>query len=229
LRRLFVNNLAYRWEHNRESVPALDGTSAAFASGHASFICGKSGSGKTTLGLICAGLLKPTGGVVQYEPESVSRNSIAMVFQFPETLFLEESVRKEFEATHDYQADSIADEWLATFGIESSRVLDLLPSRLSAAEGRLIAIALQMSRDPECLILDEPTIGLDSHHRKRVINILLDWIREERILIIISHDTSLMKQLRGETILMEKGRVCYQIESERLLKDEALLLQFGLM
>jgi energy-coupling factor transport system ATP-binding protein len=224
-----VNDLVYRWEHNRASVPALDKASAAFASGHASFICGKSGSGKTTLGLACAGLLKPISGVVQYEPESDSRYDVAVVFQFPETLFIEESVREEFEAAHDYQADSIANEWLAMFGIESTRVLDLLPSRLSVAEGRLVAIALQMSRNPECLILDEPTIGLDSHHRKQLINCLRDWIREERILIIISHDTSLMKQLSGETTLMEQGRVHYQIESERLLKDEDLLLRFGLM
>jgi energy-coupling factor transporter ATP-binding protein EcfA2 len=224
-----VNDLVYRWEHNRESVPALDKACAAFTPGHASFICGKSGSGKTTIGLVCAGLLKPTSGVVQYEPESISRDNVAVVFQFPETLFLEESVRKEFEATHNDQADSIADEWLAMFGIESRRVLDLLPSRLSAAEGRLVAIALQMSRDPECLILDEPTIGLDSHHRKRLIVCLRNWIREERILIIISHDTSLMKQLSGETTLMEQGRVCNQIESERFLKDESLLLRYGLM
>jgi energy-coupling factor transporter ATP-binding protein EcfA2 len=224
-----VNDVLYRWEHSRGDVPALNKASAAFSSGHASFICGKSGSGKTTLGLICAGLLKPSDGEVRYDPESVSRSDIAMVFQFPETLFLEDSARKEFEATHADQAKTKADEWFSRFGIEGARVLDLLSSRLSAAEGRLIAIALQMSREPECLILDEPTIGLDSHHRKRLIGCLENWLVEDRILIIISHDASLMRQLKGTTVLMGQGRVHLQLETDKLLQDETLLQQFGLI
>jgi energy-coupling factor transporter ATP-binding protein EcfA2 len=229
LRKLLTNDVGFRWEHRRDAVPALNATTAVFTSGRASFICGKSGSGKTTLGLICAGLLKPFAGEIGYDPAFMSKNDVAMVFQFPETLFIEESVRKEFEAFHGDAAQAAADEWLSKFGIDSLRMPDLLPARLSAAEGRLIAIALQMSRDPECLILDEPTIGLDSHHRRRLVQCLLEWIHDERLLIIISHDTSLMKQLKGEATLMEQGRVCFQLDTEKLLRDEGLLLRFGLM
>jgi len=227
--KLIVDSISYSWEARQGKVPALTAFSAEFQSGIPGLLCGKSGSGKTSLGLICSRLVKPDSGSIEFQPDLASKSDIAMVFQFPETLFLEDTVRDEFESIHGDSADSTAKEWLEEVGLDYSKIAERLPAKLSSAERRLTAIALQLSRNPSLLFLDEPTVGLDSMHRGRLIECLRKWISSDRLLIIITHDLILMREFGGETFILKEGKVELKIPTEELLLNRALLEQYDLI
>ncbi|MBU0690922.1 energy-coupling factor ABC transporter ATP-binding protein [bacterium] len=229
MKKLILSSISYSWESRQGKVAALNNLDLELQSGSPYLICGRSGSGKTTLGLLCAGLLKPDNGELRFSPESINSDRIAIVFQFPEALFLEDSVRKEFESIHGDAADHAAQRWLNEVGLDYSELADRLPARLSSAEGRLTAIAFQLSREPALLILDEPTIGLDSKHRRELTECLHNWIAPDRMLIIITHDLALMRALKGETCILKEGRVELRTQTEKLLHNETLLKQYEMI
>lgn len=227
--RIVLKDASYSWEVRAGRVDALHHISLEFTCGIPYLICGRSGSGKTTLGLLCGGLVKPASGEVYFEGANSDSRRVAVVFQFPETLFFEDSVRKEFQSIHGNQSDTVAAAWLTELGLDYSSLAERLPEKLSSAEGRLTAVALQLSREPNLLILDEPTIGLDAKHRNALLQCIRKWLTPERMLIIVTHDLALMRVFGGETCILNQGKLERRIRTDELMRNNSLLQQYELI
>jgi energy-coupling factor transport system ATP-binding protein len=224
---LAARNLEYAWDSNKTNKAVYDVT-ADFRGGVPHFVCGPSGSGKTTLGLLLSRLQKPDSGTVDLEGASDGHSAErAFVFQFAENLFFEDTVADEVRQIADKNAEYVHDIF-AKLGIEYERIAALNPFRLSAGYARLVATGLQMARDPQVLILDEPTIGLDWRFSQRMTTALKEWINPQRILIMITHDLDLMRDFGGQAWAMTSGRLVWNGATETLLNDEALLERLAL-
>ena len=225
---LAAQNLEFAWRTTEGEIKAVSDFSAEFPGGIPHFICGPSGSGKTTLGYLLSGLTTPdSGNVVQQADAAGEGGSVAYVFQFAEDLFFEDTVAAELKQIADGREEH-AREIFAQLGINLSELLALPPHRLSAGYARLVAVALQMARDPQVLILDEPTIGLDWRFHRSMTAALRNWLSPSRVLIVITHDLDLMRELGGQAWVMSSGRLAWSGDVAMLLADSSLLEQFAL-
>ncbi|MBU0509658.1 energy-coupling factor ABC transporter ATP-binding protein [bacterium] len=227
---LIATELSYAWHLRREVVPALRDFGATFECGVPHLICGPSGSGKTTLSLLLAGLLKPDSGSVSLDgtPVSERRSETAYVFQFPENIFFEDSVRIEFAQVVGPSRNGTAVSYLERIGIPFPQIADTHPFHLSEGYGRLVATVLQVAREPQVLVLDEPTIGLDWHFHERMIDLVRQCVQPDRILIIVTHDVDFMRDIGGRARVLVEGRLAWSGETSDLLAQPPLLRQFGL-
>jgi energy-coupling factor transport system ATP-binding protein len=225
---LAARNLDYTWRNRDGETRAIRDFSAEFHSGIPHFVCGPSGSGKTTLGFLLSGLMAPDSGTVLLSGTSAEqRYSTAYVFQFAEDIFFEDTVAGELRQIA-HGTEERAHELFARLGIRLSAILEQPPHRLSAGFARLVAVGLQMARWPQVLILDEPTIGLDWRFHRRITTCLRDWASRERILIVITHDLDLMRELNGRAWVVSDGRLVWNGDTASLLPDAALLERFAL-
>lgn len=224
---LAARHLKFAWDSAKTQLAVCD-FSAEFRGGIPHFICGPSGSGKTTLGLLLARLQTPASGVVSVEENSNRQSATtALVFQFAEDLFFEDTVADEVKLIAGDNA-ICAQEIFSQIGVNYTDIASMSPFRLSAGYARLVAIGLQMIRNHDVLILDEPTIGLDWRFSERITDALQNWIRPERILIMITHDLDFMRSFCGHAWAMASGRLVWNGATEVLLNDETLLKKLAL-
>ena len=228
---LRAEHVGYVWQSLRESRRAITDVTAEFPTGQTHFICGPSGAGKSTLGLLLSGLMIPTEGTVLWQDKALSaqRRRIAYAFQFPETIFFADTVREELREICNQMPDDEQPPAFEALGISYSELKERHPHLLSEGFARLTALALQMSRDPDLLILDEPTIGLDWKHQAQVISALRDFIKPEKTLIVISHDTELIEALGGTTWIIVDGALAWHGPTDKLLGDPELMKQASLL
>lgn len=227
MRSLSVKSLNYAYP--LRNTLAVDSISLQFDYGHVHFICGASGSGKTTLALLIAGLLEPQSGVIVLPQKSATDHAtVAYVFQFPEHLFFADTVQEEFALLSPVPDSACVEANVAALGHSYDQLKAKFPFQLSAGTGRAVAMALQMSRNPHILIVDEPTIGLDDEHAEKVIAALREWVSHERLLVIITHDLDLIRQLSGKVHLLKEGRVGWSGSSEQLVANAAIQSEFDL-
>ncbi len=99
------------------------------------------------------------------------------------------------------------------------------PYHLSLGEKKRIALATVLVMQPRVLALDEPTAGLDPRGRRGIINLLAGL---EQTLIIATHDLGLAKELCPRMVIMDQGRIVYDGPTKEALRDNALLLAYGL-
>ena len=225
---LAARNLEFAWRGRDGEIKAVSGFSAEFPGGVPHFICGPSGSGKTTLGYLLSGLTVPDAGSVSLTGVLPGqRDNIAYVFQFAEDLFFEDTVAGELKQIAGGREER-AHEVFAQLGIHLSEILAQPPHRLSAGYARLVAVGLQMARDPQVLILDEPTIGLDWRFHQSMAAALRNWISPSRILIVITHDLDLMRELGGQAWVVSGGQLAWSGDVAALLADVSLLEKFAL-
>ena len=157
-------------------------------------ITGRSGTGKTTLARLLCGLLKPVSGTVNVSEQP------RMVFQFPERQLFARTV---LEDVMYGPLNMRMDEWKAReAALTTMRKLGLgedlqnrSPFSLSGGEKRLAAIAGILAMDPQILVLDEPTAGLDAFGCDALVRILRALHDEGRTVIVITHDGQIMKEL----------------------------------
>jgi len=230
-RRIRFQSVSHQWVTRADSVNALTDVTLELSADEPHFLCGPSGSGKSTLALIGAGLTQPSAGSVSMgtSGKRESNEPVALVFQNPELLFLEDSIRREFRAMHGPAADSVAAAWLARVDLDYASLADRIPFDVSAAEGRLIAAALQLSANPGVLILDEPTIGLDPRNRSHLVRLIDSWLTDDRLLVMITHDLRLMSHYGGRTHVLDAGRLAWSGPTPDLLRDRERLATYGLI
>ena len=157
-------------------------------------ITGRSGTGRTTLARLLCGLLEPVSGTVNVSEQP------RMVFQFPERQLFARTV---LEDVMYGPLNMRMDEWKAReAALTTMRKLGLgedlqnrSPFSLSGGEKRLAAIAGILAMDPQILVLDEPTAGLDAFGCDALVRILRALHDEGRTVIVITHDGQIMKEL----------------------------------
>lgn len=238
-------NVEYYYKKGSKKV--LNGINFTIEDGKVTGLIGPSGSGKTTLIEMINGLKKPTKGKILVGSETISRRdkikdikkfrlNIGMVFQFPEEQFFCDTVEKEIsfalEQFNFSKEDTIEKikESLKTVELDES-FLTRDPFSLSNGEMRKVAIASILAYDPEILILDEPTIGLDMTSKRNLINILTTIkVKYKKTIIIVSHDVDFINKISDNVVLINEGNIIscgnkYDVfKNEKLLNDNEILI-----
>ena len=187
-------------------------------------LIGHTGSGKSTLIQHLNGLLVPTSGGVYYNGEDINdkdyskkqlRGKVSIVFQYPEQQLFEKTVLDDVKfgpgnlGLEPLEVDMRSFEALRQVGI-SDDLLDVSPLELSGGQKRRVAIAGVLAMEPEVLILDEPTAGLDPAGRDDILN-LIKRLHEERniTVIIVSHSMEDMGRYAGRLVVMNGGTIAF--------------------
>lgn len=211
-------------------------------SGAITLITGQTGAGKSTLLDLLTGLSKPDEGMVTYEGEplwnqgKVNRNllkRIGIVFQQPEDQLFAPKVRGEFDYSlkpwklSKEEKRQRVETALSRIGLDPS-VLDLSPFSLSGGMRRKIAMASALAADPDWLLLDEPSAGLDAAGIRQLQELLITWkSRENGGVVIVTHDLDAFLPIADHVLLLERGRLVQSCTHSELLKQPQLLNRIG--
>jgi len=180
-------------------------------------LIGHTGSGKSTLIQHLNLLLRPAAGQLWLLGESIApqtpvrplRKRIGLLFQQPETQFFQETVAGEIAFAPRnfgcFNPDTVA---MALQQLQLPPDLSRRsPFELSGGEQRLVALASVLAYDPEVLLLDEPTAGLDPSRRRQLWQLLKAWRQGSRSLVFISHDLEEVAELADDVVWLENGRL----------------------
>jgi energy-coupling factor transport system ATP-binding protein len=173
--------------------PVLRGANLKLAVGTPVLVAGRSGSGKTTLLEVISGMAEADDGRFLWNNEPVAARQrrwlCGLVFQFPERHFLGLTVGQELRLGQRRLGGEAIEQVLAQVGLAGIS-LQQAPERLSGGQQRRLALAVQLLRNPQVLLLDEPTAGLDWTVREEVLG-LLDQLAQERALLVVTHEPEL--------------------------------------
>jgi tungstate transport system ATP-binding protein len=191
-------------------VSILDRIDLGFAAGAPTVVIGPNGSGKTTLLRLAMGLIRPTSGRITWggrEDASSERRSI--VFQRPVMLrrSAEANLRYAFDAAGVPGAERTTRirELMALVGLDG---LGPRPARrLSGGEQQRLALARALAKEPQILLLDEPTASLDPAATKSVEDLIRDVAARGIKVVMSTHDLGEARRLAGDIVLMHRGRV----------------------
>lgn len=241
---IVIENLSYTYRPDTPwAVTALDGVNLSVTYGERLALVGGTGSGKSTLIQQLNGLLRPTGGRVLvdgvdiwskgYDRRSL-RRKIALAFQFPEQQVFEPTVRDDVAygprmlgLPEGEVAERVA---TAVAAVDlSPDLLDRSPFELSGGQLRRVALAGILALDPQVLILDEPTAGLDPRGRRRLLEAVARWHRERNLTIIfVSHNMDEVARIAQRVVVMDQGRVAMDGSPRELFARGEDLQRFGL-
>ena len=201
-------------------------------------IIGHTGSGKSTLAQMLNGLIKPTCGEVLLdgkniwdEPKKIRsvRFRVGMVFQYPEYQLFEETVYKDiaFGAINKGLSGEELDRAVknaADFTSPKPELLDKSPFDLSGGEKRRAAIAGVIAMDPEVLILDEPTAGLDPMGREILLSQIVRYHKEKgNTVLLVSHSMEDIARVADRVIVMNSSElVMFDKTSEVFARGDEL-------
>ncbi|WOF15483.1 ATP-binding cassette domain-containing protein [Methanoplanus sp. FWC-SCC4] len=209
-----IKNLVHRYGNER----GLDGVSLEIYPGELVAIIGENGSGKTTLSKHLNGLLKPDEGEVLVCGINTQKASVTelarhagLVFQNPDTMLFEDTIEKEIlfglkNIGKDLDPDSdYIKEVLDEAGLlhQSGK----FPRSMSRGERQRLAISCVTAMNPEVIILDEPTTGLDEKEASRVMKILKRLGESGHTVIMVSHDMEVVKNHAKRIIKMTDGKI----------------------
>lgn len=225
---------------------ALKNVTTQFDEGKYYAIIGHTGSGKSTLIQHINGLLKPTKGSVDVNGKRITaktkdkalrdiRKHVGMVFQFPESQLFEDNVEREIRfGPQNFKMDQEevlkrAKALFKEFGFQED-IMARSPFQMSGGQMRKIALTSILAMDPNVIILDEPTAGLDPHSKLQVMQLIKRLQKEEgKTIILISHEMNDVAQYADEVKVMRQGQVVETLTPRELFSDatrvEALHLE----
>lgn len=222
---------------------ALTNVNISIEKGEFIGLIGHTGSGKSTLIQQLNGLLKPTSGKVILEGKDIweqpkkireVRFKVGMVFQYPEYQLFEENVYKDIAfgpsnmGLNEAKIKSRVLEAARFVGL-SENLLFKSPFDLSGGEKRRAAIAGIIAMDPEVLILDEPTAGLDPLGKKSLIKQIMDYHKERKnTIIFVSHSMEDIAKVADRVLVMANGTVKMFDTPESIFAKADYLNKIGL-
>ena len=229
-----VNNVSYTYlKKTEQRVLALDNISLEIKKGTITALVGHTGSGKSTLIQLFNALLLPDTGTVEVDDYVITPNKkknknikelrkhIASIFQFPEYQLFEETVEKDVAfglrnyGVKEDEAIKKAHEALSLVGLDES-FYKRSPFELSGGEKRRVAIAGILVLNPEILILDEPTVGLDPAGTKIILDLIKKLHAEGKTIIMVTHDMELVFEYATDVIVLKEGKVAFEGKPEVL-------------
>ncbi|MHC1749888.1 MAG: energy-coupling factor transporter ATPase [Cellulosilyticaceae bacterium] len=222
---------------------ALDNINIEINKGEFVGIIGHTGSGKSTLIQMFNALLKPTRGEVLVNGENINadgvnrkkiRQQVGLVFQYPEYQLFEITVYKDVEfGPRNLGLDGEALKQrvvnaLNAVGLEEE-MYEKSPFELSGGQKRRVAIAGVLAMNPEVLILDEPTAGLDPKGRDELFEQLKKMHDELGItIVLISHSMEDVARYAERLIVLHQGKIAYQGSPREVFSHGKELEKIGL-
>jgi energy-coupling factor transport system ATP-binding protein len=197
---------------------ALDGLNLSIEAGECVAIVGRNGSGKSTLVRHWNGLLRPTAGRVLVDGEPTDGRHVAelarivgLTFQDPDRQLFTGSCRREVEfgarnvGLRGLELERAVDEALVAAGLEARSAAN--PYDLGPSRRRLLTLACVLAMRTPVVVLDEPTMGLDSAEIERVAGIVRGLTGEGRTVVAISHDARFVAGSFERVVRLDAGRV----------------------
>lgn len=222
------------------AIDALRDISLTIPQGSYTALIGHTGSGKSTLLQHLNVLLKPSSGQVILGDQVITakskdaklknlRRHIGTVFQFPEAQLFEETIVKDVAfGPQNYGMDQekamdLAREMLYVVGVDEKN-FDSSPFELSGGQQRRVAIAGVLALEPEVLILDEPTAGLDPKGQHELMS-LFDRLHEERKITIIlaTHQMEYVAEYADQVAVLEAGTLVKMGHPREIFADQTWL------
>lgn len=243
---VIVKNLTYIYD---EGMPfaskAIDDISFEIKDNDFVGLIGHTGSGKSTLIQHLNGLLKPSSGEIIVNGFNITdkdlnlteiRKRVGIVFQYPEYQLFEETVEKDIAfgpgnlGLDEEEISKRVRKSMEAVGLDYEIYKDKSPFDLSGGQKRRVAIAGVIAMNPEVLILDEPTAGLDPGGRDEIFNLIKKLHRDNNITIILSsHSMDDMAKLAQTIIVMNHGKIEFMgTPREVFTSHDARLREIGL-
>ena len=222
---------------------AVNNLSLSIEKGEFIGIMGHTGSGKSTLVQMLNGLMKPTSGQVLLDGEDIWANpkdirkirfKVGMVFQYPEYQLFEETVAKDiaFGPTNMGKSGAELEKAVndaARFTGLKDELLEKSPFDLSGGEKRRAAIAGVIAMNPEVLVLDEPTTGLDPMGRDVLLSQIVQYHKERKnTVILVSHSMEDIARVADKIIVMNKSNLVMFDKTKEVFSKGRELEKIGL-
>ena len=242
---IIIHELEHRYEDGSagEKV-ALHDVNIKIEQGEMIGLIGHTGSGKSTLIQHLNGLLKPTSGAVFYDGKDINdsdfskkklRSKVGLVFQYPEYQLFESTVIDDVKfgpkniGMDSLKIDMNSFQALKQVGIGED-LLDVSPLELSGGQKRRVAIAGVLAMEPEVLILDEPTAGLDPSGRDEILDLVAKLHKERKLtVILVSHSMEDVARYVERLIVMNHGTVAFDATPGEVFSHYKEFEKIGLM
>ena len=241
---IIVNHLSYIYNPDTlYEKRALDDVSFKIEDGEYIGLVGHTGCGKSTLVQHLNGLIKVMEGGIYYNGRDISekdfsmkelRGKVGLVFQYPEHQLFEEDVFSDVcfgpknLGLSKKEVELRAYDALKLVGIRDEQFY-ISPFDLSGGEKRRVAIAGVLAMQPDVLILDEPTAGLDPKGREELLSLIDDLrIKRKMTVIIVSHSMDDMAEHVERLIVLNKGKVILDGPTRDVFSQKSLLNDIGL-
>lgn len=227
-------------EKTVHEVKVIDNFSYTFAKNKVYCIIGDSGSGKSTLVNHFNGLIKPAYGDIWVKDIYIGqkqrkikdfkrlRKTISIVFQFPEYQLFKDTVEKDIMfgpialGQSKNEARQKAAYYLEKMGLKYT-FLERNPFELSGGQKRRVAIAGILAIEPEVLIFDEPTAGLDPEGEREMMRLIKDAKASGRTVFMITHQMENVLEVADEVLVLSKGQLVKSGDPYEVFMDEAFL------
>lgn len=241
---LELKNLSYVYGQGTPfEKKAVDNVSLSINKGEFIGIIGHTGSGKSTLVQMLNGLIKPTDGQVLLDGEDIwakpkeirkIRFKVGMVFQYPEYQLFEETVYKDISfgpsnmgKTGDALNEAVQNA--AKFAGIKPELLQQSPFELSGGEKRRAAIAGVIAMDPEVLVLDEPTAGLDPMGRDVLLSQIVQYHKQrQNTILLVSHSMEDIARVADKIVVMNDSHLVMFDKTNEVFSHGDELKKIGL-
>ncbi len=242
---IVVKNLSYTYNPGTPfEKQALKNLSLTVEKGEFLCIVGHTGSGKSTFIQHLNGLIKLQTGEITVEgiPLAVKkpdyktlRSKVGMVFQYPEYQLFADTVEKDVAfgpknmKLPEEEIKTRVDEAIRLVGLNPEKFLDKSPFELSGGEKRRVAIAGVLAMNPEVLVLDEPTAGLDPRGKKEILSLIKKLNREKQMTIImVNHDMNEASEYADRIAVMYESELLKCDVPTKMFDDLGFLSRVGL-
>ena len=241
-----LENVSYTYQAGTPfESPALFEVNLEIKDGSYTALVGHTGSGKSTILQLLNGLLVPTKGSVVIDDVKITstsinkdikqvRKKVGLVFQFAESQIFDETVLKDVAfgpqnfGISKEDAERVAREKLTLVGI-SEELFERSPFELSGGQMRRVAIAGILAMEPDILVLDEPTAGLDPAGRKELMSLFKRLHEAGMTIVLVTHLMDDVANFADTVYVMEKGRLVKSGEPRQVFQDVAFMesIQLG--
>ena len=238
-----IKNLSFIYNKDTPfEVKALDDISLTIEDNSFIGIIGHTGSGKSTFMQQLNGLLRPTSGTIIINGVDITqkdiklnklRESVGMVFQYPEYQLFEETVEKDVAfgpknlGLSDEEVAIRVKDAIGDVKLDYEWVKDRSPFELSGGQKRRVAIAGILAMRPKVLILDEPTAGLDPRAREEILDEIYDIYKKTKItVVLVSHSMEDVFTYANEIVVLSKGKLIMHKTTDEAVKERDLLKKY---
>ena len=224
---------------------ALDNINLNIEMDRITAIIGHTGSGKTTLVQHLNALLIPTSGTLEVCDFVVTndkknnknlknlRKRVGLVFQFPEYQLFEETIAKDIGfgpknfGVSQEEIDEITKKVIKQVGLDES-YLEKSPLELSGGQKRRVAIAGILAMNPDILVLDEPTAGLDPLGAKAMLDLFVELNKEGKTIIIVTHEMDYVLEYCDLCVVVNKGKIVFEGKPINLFINDEIMKRVGI-